>query len=339
VWTGGGPLRLRSGPSTSSTRAGYAPDGSTLRIACQVSGDTITGPAGTTAQWDRLTSGLYVAHAYVRSDPVPACPTASPLPAPARPQKPGGTSTGTVASRDGSVRIRAGASTASAIVGHVDNGATVTISCAVNGQAITGTVGRTTQWDRLADGTYISHAYVRSGAVPACTGGSTAVTGEPSGSMSQQQFIAASVAPAQQAYREYGVPASITIAQAILESGWGRSRLSAQDRNYFGIKCWDSRYGSIAIGCHSYSTVECSSSGCGLTTASFRVYASVAGSFRDHAVFLTTNRRYRPAFSHTRDADRFIEQVALAGYATDPRYADKVKAVMARYQLYQYDRL
>src|SRR5436853_386170 len=89
-------------------------------------------------------------------------------------------------------------------------------------------------------------------ATAAIVGGS--VTAGPNGTMTNADFIAASVIPAQQSQREFRVPASVTIAQAILESGWGRSGLTVNDKNFFGIKCFTPVPGPISIGCHSYST-------------------------------------------------------------------------------------
>jgi len=91
---------------------------------------------------------------------------------------------------------------------------------------------------------------------------------------------------------------SINCGRSAIE---GRSALTANDRNYFGIKCFDANPGPIANGCHSYSTSECTPT-CYPTSASFRTYASITDSFRDHGRFLTTNSRYRPAFGNTKDA-------------------------------------
>jgi len=110
------------------------------------------------------------------------------------------------------------------------------------------------------------------------------------------------------------------------------------DRNYFGIKCQNGKYGTLAKGCHVYNTSECDKAGnCFATTASFRIYATMANSFRDHGNFLRVNSRYKPAFAYTRDANKFIWQVWKAGYATDPNYFTKVTTLMASYHLYQYD--
>jgi flagellar protein FlgJ len=243
---------------------------------------------------------------------------------------------GTVRTGDGAVRVRSGPSTSATQLGTLASGTAVSIACQVSGQQVAGTVRATNLWDRLASGGYVSHAYVETGAaIPACAAAVTPGT-EPVGSMTNAEFIAASVAPAQQAQREYSVPASVTIAQAILESGWGRSGLASQSRNFFGIKCFNGSPGPIAIGCRDWSTYECLPT-CAPTTASFRVYASATDSFRDHAVFLTTNSRYRPAFSYTHDANAFLYHIWKAGYATSPTYYDNVTAVMRQHNLYQYD--
>jgi flagellar protein FlgJ len=238
----------------------------------------------------------------------------------------------TVHTAGGMLLIRSGPAVYSAPLDALANGARVTVSCAVRGQLITGTRGTTRQWDRLPTGRYISHAYVDGAAVPVCPD-----PPPPNGSMTPAQFIAAAAPLAQQGRREFDVPASVTLAQAILESGWGRSQLSANDRSYFGIKCfgWP---GSIAVSCHTYPTSECDAAGhCQPTDASFRAYASVADSFRDHGLFLRANDRYRAAFDHTGNADQFLLQICQAGYATSPTYYTSLSGLMHQYNLYQYD--
>ncbi|WP_432992466.1 sporangiospore maturation cell wall hydrolase GsmA [Dactylosporangium sp. CA-233914] len=159
---------------------------------------------------------------------------------------------------------------------------------------------------------------------------------EPNGTMSQDEFIGASVAGAQQSRREHGVPVSVTIAQAILESGWGKSALSTVDKNFFGMKC--NGQGPYAIACRSHSTSECTPAGqCFPTTASFRAYGSAADSFRDHGAFLATTPRYSVAFQYTGDPNRFVAEMHKAGYATDPQYTVKLTGLMAKYNLYVYD--
>jgi flagellar protein FlgJ len=146
------------------------------------------------------------------------------------------------------------------------------------------------------------------------------------------------VAPgARRGARRYRVPASVTIAQAILESGWGRSRLTRRDHNYFGIKCFG-RPGLIAIGCRSYATHECGRGRCWRTRAHFRAYRNASGSMADHGHFLVVNPRYRGAFRHWRKPDRFAVAIHRAGYATSPTYARNLIRIMRRYDLYRYDR-
>lgn len=256
-----------------------------------------------------------------------------------------GAVTGTVKVNGGGVlNVRAGATTASARVGTLRNGAKVSIECQVEGQYIRGDVRATSLWNRLTNGRYISHAYVSAGSIPKCGASQPTPSPSPVGSaspaqpMTNDEFIAASVPGAQQGWREFGVPASVTIGQAILESGWGRSALAMNDRNYFGIKCFNNDPGPIASGCRTYRTTECDKDGkCFTTSATFRTYRSMADSFRDHGHFLRSNSRYAPAFAHNRDPDKFLTEIWKAGYATDPKYDTKVIGIMKQYNLYKYD--
>jgi hypothetical protein len=255
----------------------------------------------------------------------------------------------TVATVAGPLNIRVDASTTSAYAGRVANGAKVALVCKVVGEKVRGKLRTTNQWDRLTSGRYISHGYVRgANSLPSCPPPPVVqvasvpialgvLTGGPNGSMTHPQFIAASVAPAQQGQREFHVPASVTIAQAILESGWGGSALTANDKNFFGIKCFDGVTGPIANGCHSYRTSECVGTVCTPTVATFRTYASATDSFRDHGRFLVVNSRYAPAFAYTADANQFLYQIWHAGYATSPTYVQNVQALMQQFNLYQYD--
>jgi flagellar protein FlgJ len=234
------------------------------------------------------------------------------------------------------VNIRSGPSPSAPVKRTVLSGAKVNGVCGVVGTLVDGTVRSTTQWNRLTDGSYISHAYVVTPTLHICPGSSPRPA--PSVVLTPAQFLAAAVPGAQAGWRQYGVPASVTMAQAILESGWGRSSLSTTDQNYFGIKCQNGSYGSIASGCHVYKTSECTKAGvCFATTAAFRTYTTMSHSFRDHGHFLKVNNRYQPAFAYTRDANKFIWQVWKAGYATDPNYYTKITVLMAQQNLYRYD--
>jgi uncharacterized protein YraI len=333
-------LKTRSGPSLAAKVVGTLRDGARVTAVCSVTGQSVRGSVRTTNQWERLSDGSYVTYAYLRTTKtISRCAPATPQAQAVKAKTPKPTTTtyltGTVRSADGSVNIRTGPSTASPVKRAVLNGATVQGVCGVVGTLVNGTVRSTTQWNRLSDGSYISHAYVVTPTLRLCPGASL----EPStGGLTNAQFLAAAVPGAQQGWRQYGVPASVTLAQAILESGWGRSGLSVTDRNYFGIKCQNGRYGTLANGCHDYQTTECTAAGaCFGTAASFRTYATMTNSFRDHGSFLKVNSRYAPAFTYTKDANKFIWQVWKAGYATDPNYYTKVTTLMAANNLYQYD--
>ena len=151
-------------------------------------------------------------------------------------------------------------------------------------------------------------------------------------------YIQSAAADARKVNTEFGLPASVTVAQSALESGYGGSSLSTDERNYFGIKCSSTGFhGSIASGCKSEPTQECDSSGCHSTTASFRVYPSRYESFRDYGSLISTLSRYGPAMAKAGTPDEFIREVARDGWATDPDYADKVLSIMSRYNTYQFD--
>lgn len=134
---------------------------------------------------------------------------------------------------------------------------------------------------------------------------------------------------------EFGIPASVTAAQSILESGWGESRLAVNDRNFFGFKCTSAGPGPIAIGCRDYPTTECTPQ-CHQTTAAFRVYVSMTDSFRDYGRLITTSQHYAAALPLAHDPDAFVTEVAKK-YATDPQYAKKVIDLMAKHDLYRLD--
>ncbi len=152
--------------------------------------------------------------------------------------------------------------------------------------------------------------------------------------MSGQGFVGRCVEPARETQRMYGVPASVTIAQAILESGWGGSELATRANNYFGIKC-----AAVAsphqIGCIDKATWEHLNGNDVTMTASFRRYASMRDSFLDHGLFLT-KPRYAAAFKAA-TPDEFARRIWQAGYATDPQYPAKLVRLMDQYELRQYD--
>ncbi len=125
---------------------------------------------------------------------------------------------------------------------------------------------------------------------------------------------------------KYHIPASITLAQGLLESGAGKSELARKSNNHFGIKChsWDGK--------RTYHDDdrkgEC-----------FRVYKSPRDSYEDHSIFLATGSRYAFLFKYSEtDYVAWARGLKRAGYATSPTYADKLIEIIERYDLDKYDR-
>lgn len=232
------------------------------------------------------------------------------------------------------LNIRDNASTWNSPVGQLANGAAVAARCQLDGENVAGRARTSSRWLRVAGG-YVSDAYVHWPSGRPTLDWCDQPADPPPGS--RARFVEWAAEQAAASRQAYGVPVSVAIAQAINESGWGGSSLSTEGNAYFGIKCFGIP-GPIAAGCRPYATSECGPNGCGPTVDTFRVYASAAGSFRDHGRFLTVNSRYRPAFDHTDDPDRFAREIHKAGYATDPSYSDKLIGLMRQYDLYRFDR-
>lgn len=126
--------------------------------------------------------------------------------------------------------------------------------------------------------------------------------------------------------KAYGIPASIILAQGILESGAGRGDLAISANNHFGIKCHADWTGDT-VNHDDDSSQEC-----------FRKYNKVAESYRDHALFLTGKGRYASLFELDKDDYRaWAKGLRKAGYATDSQYPDKLISYIERYNLGQYD--
>ena len=124
----------------------------------------------------------------------------------------------------------------------------------------------------------------------------------------------------------YGIPASITLAQGILESGNGNSQLSVKSRNHFGIKCHKDWTGKKVYH-DDDEEQEC-----------FRKYKKVSDSYRDHSEFLKTRDRYSDLFTYKiTDYKAWATGLKKAGYATHPEYATKLISLIERYDLAQYD--
>lgn len=151
----------------------------------------------------------------------------------------------------------------------------------------------------------------------------------------QQTFLKQAEGAAVAAKSQTGVPASVTVAQAILESDWGRSTLATGASNYFGIKAMG---GLGNDGVVWLPTSEFNADGQEYQTISpFRAYKSLTDSLVDHDRLLSGLARYAPAMQAASDPRQFAQLLSQAGYSTDPSYADKLIALMDSYNLYGLD--
>ena len=156
--------------------------------------------------------------------------------------------------------------------------------------------------------------------------------------MDHAAFIASVAAMAQLAQARYRVPASVTIAQAILESAWGESMLAVEGNALFGVKYgpnWNESISPHVAGAITKSTKEFINGQWVTVDAPFCRYASWDDSILDHGLFLQ-KPRYAPAFTTT-SSDDFARAIHVAGYATDPAYADKLIRLMGEHDLYRLD--
>lgn len=124
----------------------------------------------------------------------------------------------------------------------------------------------------------------------------------------------------------YGIPASITLGQGILESGAGTGPLSEQANNHFGIKC-HLEWNGPSVKYDDDTEQEC-----------FRKYTNPEESYRDHSMFLTSRTRYSSLFKLAKnDYKSWAKGLKAAGYATDPNYPAKLISLIERYNLQKYD--
>ena len=144
--------------------------------------------------------------------------------------------------------------------------------------------------------------------------------------MTRAEYIEKYKDDAIQEMHRSGIPASITLAQGILESGDGNSPLAMYANNHFGIKCHDKWKGETFI-MDDDEKNEC-----------FRKYNSVYESYRDHSEFLTTRSRYRFLFDlKITDYKGWAKGLKKAGYATNPKYANLLISLIEQHKLYEYD--
>ena len=127
---------------------------------------------------------------------------------------------------------------------------------------------------------------------------------------------------------KYNIPASITLAQGILESGNGDSRLAVDGKNHFGIKCHNNWNGKTIIE-DDDEKGEC-----------FRKYSKVSDSYRDHSLFLTEGGRYSFLFEYKiSDYKKWANGLKKAGYATNSKYPTLLINLIEKYELYNYDKV
>ncbi len=166
-------------------------------------------------------------------------------------------------------------------------------------------------------------------AAPALASGATPAKADAKSVMSgPQEFIQTLMPHAQRASETSGIPASFMIAQAALETGWGKRDIRGADGqpsyNLFGIKAganWNGKTVDI-------TTTEYVNGQPVKMTDRFRAYDSWAESFADYARLLQSNSRYQPVMSQAQDAASFANGLQRAGYATDPAYAQKLLALI-----------
>ena len=164
--------------------------------------------------------------------------------------------------------------------------------------------------------------------------------------MKEQEFIQKICEPAMNDMKESGILASVTIAQAILESGYGTTELAINANNYFGMKCSlsSNSWGSVwdRVSKYTKTTNEQDESGSTyVIKADFRVYPDMETSVKDHSLYLLgamkgNEHRYK-GIANEKDYKKAIKIIKDGGYATDVNYVSKVCSIIEKYNLTQYD--
>jgi flagellar protein FlgJ len=162
---------------------------------------------------------------------------------------------------------------------------------------------------------------------PAAPVDASAIDGTPAG------FVATLRPVAERIAQKLGIDSRILLSQAALETGWGQKVLQrsggASSFNFFNIKAGSDWQGATV----TVPTIEYQNGVAVREVASFRAYASPEESFSDYANLIAENPRYQQALARGGNATAYIRALAAAGYATDPRYADKVLAIFSSDQL------
>lgn len=142
----------------------------------------------------------------------------------------------------------------------------------------------------------------------------------------EDQYIQKFAQYAVEEMEKYKIPASITLAQGLLETGGGQSRLAQEGKNHFGIKCKEEWTGKTMKHTDDAPN-EC-----------FRVYDDPKQSYEDHSIFLATRKYYTKLFDlDMKDYKAWAHGLKKAGYATNPRYASILIGKIEKYKLYEFD--
>lgn len=167
------------------------------------------------------------------------------------------------------------------------------------------------------------------GRAPGAVSAAPESAAEPTGGLPSgaREFVERVWPHAAEASRATGIPAHFMVAQAALETGWGRSELRLTDGrpsyNLFNIKAGRNWDGATV----TTTTTEYAGGQAGSETARFRAYGSYAEAFRDYARLLTTSPRYADVLNAS-DGASFARRLQQSGYATDPMYADKLMRII-----------
>jgi len=143
-----------------------------------------------------------------------------------------------------------------------------------------------------------------------------------------KDFVTALTKPAQKVQQQLGVPFEVVIAQAALETGWGKKIIKDNkgnsSNNLFNIKA-DSRWAGEKV---TKDTLEFEQGNMVKKSAPFRMYESLSESVNDYVDFLSNNDRYQDALDKSNNVEHFLQGLQQAGYATDPQYANKIMATL-----------
>ncbi|MEP3855482.1 MAG: flagellar assembly peptidoglycan hydrolase FlgJ [Porticoccus sp.] len=155
-------------------------------------------------------------------------------------------------------------------------------------------------------------------------------TGQDDLAASPEAFIEAVWDDAVAAAGELGLDPAVLVAQSALETGWGKKVIQAADGsssfNLFGIKVGNGWRGDSS----TVNTMEFRDGLAALEKAAFRVYDSLSTAFKDYVSFLKNNPRYQGALEKVSDSKAFLTELQQAGYATDPKYAEKILGILER---------